>query len=517
MMGCTVSSQNPDDQNNNLVSTPQSTSQFNDSVANVRKRAEQGDAASQTILGFWYYNGFESIKQDYKQAVSWWDKAAKQNNADAIANLGYCYYRGQGVNPDSTYAFKLFESAASRGSANVIPMHHQLAKEQKSVFSALLLEDIYKKGIGTKKDMQKADEYLAMAASYGHMPSMSNYAMKLYNSDRYDLAAPWLAKLADNGDVEASLAYGLMLFEGKGVKQDKQKGISLLKKASEKGNYSAAANLGRIYFEGDGVKMDSLKAFQYLKKAAPYDRTLRAAWLLGQCYKDGVGTKQDYFLATQWIAESINDSKECSLRIDKFLADEKNTPYKQYLQGLYKYQIDENFTEAEKYFKLVEKARVAEGTTMTGACLANLKNPKRNVKKAVSLFTKVLPDSPAANYQLSQIFANGDGVKKDTAKAIELLKNAADADIPEALCALGDRYMTGNGVSKDITKAAKLYLKAEAQHHLNTVSAKNLAKCYEFRVAALPDLDKADVRIKALNAQKTNNKLNELLAKVSFK
>ena len=503
--------------NDSIQNAPaQQPSQYADSIAGVRERAEQGDPAAQTILGFWHYNGFEDIRQDYKLAVSWWEKAAKQNNPDAIANLGYCYQRGHGVEPDSTTAFKLFESAQSKGSTNVIPMHDQLARQQKSVFSALLLEDIYRKGIGTKKDVRKAEEYLVMAAEYGHTPSISSYAMMLYNTGKYDLSAPWMKTLADKGDPSASLAYGLMLFEGKGVAQDKQQAVAYLTSAEEKGNYSAAANLGRIYYEGDGVGTDSIKAFEYLLKAAPYDKTRRAQWLLALCYKDGVGTRQDYHLATQWMADAIDDTKDCRQKLDNYFADEHNTPFLQYLQGLYKYHIDENFTEAQKYFRLVENSNIAESTTMTALCLADRKNPKRNVSKAVKLLTKALPGSPLASFLLARLYAEGDGVQKDTAKALELLTNAAEAGLPEALCELGDRYMTGNGVPKDITHAAKLYLQAEKQHHLNPASAKNLARCYEQRVAALPDLDKADARIKALNALKPSYKLNELLAKVPF-
>ena len=345
---------------------------------------------------------------------------------------------------------------------------------------------------------------------------MLNYAMSLYNSGRFDQAAPWLKKMSDQGNTEASLAFGLLLFEGKGVPQDKQAGIVCLTKAAEKGNNSAAVNLGRIYLEGDGVEMDSLKAFENLKKSAPYDRTRRAAWMLAKCYKDGIGTQKDYFLATQWMAESIDDSRNCRQRLEKFFEEDNNGAFTNYLRGLYKYMVDEDFEEAQKYFNIVEKNKIAEGTTMIARCLANAKNPKRNVNKAVRLFTKVLPHSPAANYHLSQIYANGDGVQKDTSKAISLLKSAADAGIPDALCVLADRCMTGDGVSKDITKAANLYLQAEAQHHLSPESAKNLAKCYELRVAALPDLNMADARIKALNNMKPNNKLKELLAKVPF-
>lgn len=498
-------------------SQPAAVSQYTDSIAKMRASATQGDPISQTILGFWYYYGFDTISQDYKQAVYWWDLAAKQKNADAIANLGYCYQRGHGVEADSAYAFKLFESAASRGSRNVIPMHDELARQQKSVFSALLLKDIYQRGLGTKKDSKKSEEYLAMAASYGHEPSMYDYAMQLYNSKQYDLSAPWLKKLADKGNAPCALAYGLQLFEGKGVGQDKAKAVDYLKRAVDGGNNSAAVNLGRIYYEGDGVEKDGEKAFKYLKKSAPNDRTRRAPWLLAMCYKDAVGTKQDYSLAALWMAESIDDSRECRQRLDQFFGDDNEGTFTQYLRGLYRYHIDQSFSDAMSYFKIVEKGQVAEGTTMTALCLSDSRNPKASIKKAFRLFTKAAPDSPTACFYLSQLYAEGKGVTKDNVKAMEYLKLAAESDQPLALCALGDRYMTGNGIPKDITMAAKLYLRAEQMHQLTPEAARNLAKCYELKVTALPDLNKAEERIKALNDIKNNERLNTLLARVSFK
>ena len=55
-------------------------------------------------------------KPDYEQAIKWYEKAAKQNHADAQYQLGLCYEKGQGVKQDLKMARKWFEKAAKNGS-----------------------------------------------------------------------------------------------------------------------------------------------------------------------------------------------------------------------------------------------------------------------------------------------------------------------------------------------------------------------------------------------------------------
>ena len=54
------------------------------------KAARQGNADAQKHLGSCYYNG-EGIPQNHTEAVKWYLKAAEQGNVDAQYNLGICY------------------------------------------------------------------------------------------------------------------------------------------------------------------------------------------------------------------------------------------------------------------------------------------------------------------------------------------------------------------------------------------------------------------------------------------
>jgi AAA family ATP:ADP antiporter len=58
--------------------------------------AVQDYASAQTALGTLYYYG-DSVKQDYAVAAQWYRKAADQNNADALYDLGYMQENGLGM------------------------------------------------------------------------------------------------------------------------------------------------------------------------------------------------------------------------------------------------------------------------------------------------------------------------------------------------------------------------------------------------------------------------------------
>ncbi len=88
------------------------TSEISDAIAELMKRAEQGDASAQDNLGSMYYNG-RGVSQDYKEALRWYRAAAEQGDASAQYGLGFMYYNGQGVPQDYIQAHMWYNLAAS--------------------------------------------------------------------------------------------------------------------------------------------------------------------------------------------------------------------------------------------------------------------------------------------------------------------------------------------------------------------------------------------------------------------
>src|SRR2546429_188816 len=84
------------------------------SFDDMRKAAEEGDAAAQSYLGICYQTG-QVVQQDYEEAVKWYKKAAEQECAPAQCNLGLCYETGRGVKQDVRAAVRWFCRAARQG------------------------------------------------------------------------------------------------------------------------------------------------------------------------------------------------------------------------------------------------------------------------------------------------------------------------------------------------------------------------------------------------------------------
>jgi len=77
----------------------------------MRKAADEGDAAAQCYFGICYQTG-QGVAQDYQQAVRWFRRAADQNDAAAQCYLGFCYQSGLGVPQEYGQAAKWFREAA---------------------------------------------------------------------------------------------------------------------------------------------------------------------------------------------------------------------------------------------------------------------------------------------------------------------------------------------------------------------------------------------------------------------
>ena len=479
-----------------------------DSTSVIIEKAKAGDATAQNTLGVWYYTGKDSIKQDYKEALQWWARSAKQENADAIGNMAMCYQLGRGTEKDSALAVKLYHAAIKKGNTSIIPQHEEIVKNTKSVFSSLMLRDCFLKGVGVKKDFKKATAYQEIAAEEGHVDSQFAIALHYLNDKQADKAASWFKNAAHQGNVGATYYYGYLMFNGMGIPQDKERGIKLLEKAAKKGFPAADYQLGRIYREGDGVEKDASKAFEYIKKAA-YNGIVDAKWELGTMYQKGEGAVQDFFLSVQWMAEGIQTIHKKEL--ENLIKEDGDGVFSLYLKGLRQFYVDNDYVAAINYFNKVDKAKNPEGKTMLGLCYANKDYSKQNEKKAFKTLTKAAENSKVANYYLASLYELGIGVTKDDKTAVDLLKKAADDGIALAECELGDRYMAGNGVPTDFTKAAQLYLDAEAQNQLLPESARRLAECYKKKVSVLPDLADANKRIEKLENQKANTNLINLL------
>lgn len=96
------------------VDTAESAKWYARAEKSYRKLAEDGNVAAQCSLGLMFYKG-EGVVQDFKEAIKWFNLAAKGRSREAQYYLGNCYYQGQGVQQDSEEAVKWYRKAAELG------------------------------------------------------------------------------------------------------------------------------------------------------------------------------------------------------------------------------------------------------------------------------------------------------------------------------------------------------------------------------------------------------------------
>ena len=480
-----------------------------DSLTVLTEQAAQNDAKALNNLGLWYYTG-TNVEKDYHKAFNYWSKAYNLGNAEATGNLGMCYQLGRGTKDnksDSLVAVKLYKMAINKGNTKILQQHIDLADKKNNPFSIMFLLDHYT----AKHDQANITKYLKKASDLGDTDSQVRQAMAYLNGKNTAAAAKLYKKLADKGNLTGIYYWGYMTFKGMGTSQDKAQGIQYLTRAANKGTVDAYRMLGRIYYEGDGTEKDVNKAVDFLKKAAAAKRG-DSQLLLAQCYQNGEGVKKDFDQAAQWMAEAFKHGQDKDVR--QTIADEKDGTFRNYIDGLKKLYVDKDYNGAADLFKKVEKAGVADGTTMQAVCMADAANPKANAKKAFKMLEKVAETSTAAKFCLSQMYQDGNGVDKDTKKAAELILAAADAGNGYAQEKAGNMYFEGKGVTQDYVKAAEYYLLAEAQSKLTPASAGNLAKCYTMGISSLPDKNKSQERIEQLKKVSSSNNLVEMLKKL---
>jgi TPR repeat protein len=176
------------------------------------------NAREQCELGKKYASG-DGMPRDFRQAASWYIKAAEQGDADAQLRLGLLYFNGHGVLKDQKKAASLYKEAAEQG--------HAEAQRQ--------LADSYFMGDGVPQDMEEANK--------------------------------WYTKAAEQGNVDAQYCLGNNYFNGDGVPKNPEKSFYWYTQAAELGNAYAQFNIGSDYFNGDGVLKNYKEAQRWLIKA----------------------------------------------------------------------------------------------------------------------------------------------------------------------------------------------------------------------------------------------------------
>ena len=194
-------------------------------VADLKKKAEGGDAAAMHTLGDWYLNGQNELPQDEKKAYRWYCRA---------------YVCGAGIE--------------AKNKANDID-NKQAVREKKEQAEGGSAEAMYIIGKWYENGMRGLEQ-------------------------SYADAFKWYGKASNAGNAKGmALSGSFMIWKYGNVANDVPEGLHLLHSAAEMGSNYACYCLGEIYYEGDigsgagvGIQKNYNKAKKWLEKMANCDQ-----------------------------------------------------------------------------------------------------------------------------------------------------------------------------------------------------------------------------------------------------
>lgn len=272
------------------------------------KAAKQGNAEAQYRLGKLYDpRGFSDLKPKKREknqatALHWFEKAAEQNHGETLHRLGELYAEGGGAQPDPWKSFSYFEKAAELGHAD------SQAKLGYLLYTGAPLDP---STCGNAP--APAGNPIALGKIHGKIQWTSCTADKNPSA-----AATWWEKAASQGLAYAKYNLAIVYRTGDGATKDAARAFKLFEAVARLGDpeslkpgsavdliftldyvFEAQAFVGDMYSNGEGTPKDDAKAVTWYQKAASSGNA-HAQQNLGVAYLRGEGVAADLVLAYAW-------------------------------------------------------------------------------------------------------------------------------------------------------------------------------------------------------------------------
>lgn len=392
---------------------------YTEALKYFQKAANNGDAYSYAWIAKIYYYG-NGCAQNYEEAFKWFLKAANAGQTVVYGWLGSVYYEGKGCNKNYGEAIKWFKKAAENGDtrayvglgasymqlkqySEALPWLKKAVDNNESL--AFFWLGIYYSFV--QQNYQESYKWMKKAAesdihdAYGHLARM--YLTGMGTSQNPTAAFKWANKAVENGEIASNTDLGLMYLKGLGTERNEKEALDCFKKAASIGDSVAYSWLGEMYFKGKGTSINEAEGFKWTKKAA--ETGITGSYIaLGDCYEEGKGTEKDFSEAITWYKRAYDKG-------------ESNAPM--FLSTAYYTQKD--YKEAKKWAELTI-----------------------NQKEFAFVGYRILA--------LLNIY--GLGVPQNKDKAFELIAKALDGarqkgdSMPNTLDVEGELYLANNNISK---------------------------------------------------------------------
>jgi TPR repeat protein len=304
--------------------------------------ADRGLPSAQADLGSLYRDGL-GVDRNAQEALKWFQHAAAQGDGGAMVEIGRAYRLGDGVPRDLNAAESWFLKAEERGETlgtlNLGLLYDEQGEAEKAISyfrraadsgqpqAMFSLYTAYWDGRGVGTDHSQAVKWLTKAAETGNAYSECllgyyyEYPVRENPQDHSVQLAPpnlpeallWYQRSAEQGWGAGQFHLGLCYLAGKGVEQDEEHGLELIREAADQNNTYAEVELAALYAKGIGIPRSDLdRPTELLKRVVSSDSRdsysdIKDAYdALISRFEYGVGTERDIFMAVRWYCRGAS-------------------------------------------------------------------------------------------------------------------------------------------------------------------------------------------------------------------
>lgn len=391
-------------------------------------------------------------------------------------------------NPFAQYIMSQYYSLVQKDSDRQF-MYATRSAEQNSAFGIFSLAQCYFQGTGTAKNRSAGLRLSHTAILMDNPAAIRHMAMNCLHGwlvrKNIAMGIRLLKKEAMLGDPQCMIELAEVYREGYFTQKNIEKAKELSAKAISLGHMEGYATLGNIYLYNIYSKKDKIKnhekAFNYFMKGAGYGEA-KSIKSIADCYYYGRFVEENRTKALEWYIRSADAgySDACYYAGAMYYNGEGTEP---------------DNTLAWKWFSEGHNMENSDCTSMMGTMCFYNDAPGKDINDAIFYFEKVAGSADSDKYirqeamlQLYNIYMEGNGTQKNTEKAIQWLKKAAQANNAIALLDYGKILTDKDSPYSNISVGIK-YLEKALDKKMHE-AALHLAKIYEEGVYVTKDTKK---------------------------
>lgn len=294
----------------------------------VERAAENDYEDAYYVVGRSYLEGI-CVEVNYKKAFHYLSKGYLALDTNCIESLAEMYLKGLNVKRDVYTALELYNRALEFGDRSIyfkvgkvyedeglinqaISIYNQ-GHEEGNLKCTQRLGIMYYNGEGVEKDLEKAIEYMEIAASKKephamYVLSVAYYRLNKFGDKTGDIAKALLKEAYELGSPYAAdyLACIMLneLKEGRDINRNEL--VIYIKFGVENELKESIFKYGYIYEKGIGIEKNYEKAYYYYTLAAE-TKYIKAMIKLGDWYKIGIFLNRNIDFAIKWYEKAAKE------------------------------------------------------------------------------------------------------------------------------------------------------------------------------------------------------------------